>query len=231
MACDTDPLGLYDPGSDPSNPTFPESDPDAVPQSFTFPNHPQQLSWDPYAPEKMPAGEGYLDQSRSILDVDLDGYSLAAMSGNLISPPSWKPPSGSPARRSTCDAHGCREISETHDARHRDKRRRRDSKSSTSSLSLHDDDGGGGDAASQRHHHRLEKNRVAASKCRQKKKRETAILQERERGLAAQRQSLKLAADSLRDEVVGLRNEVLKHGMCDCSVIQRYIMETARQVA
>ncbi|KAI2468405.1 hypothetical protein F4781DRAFT_398193 [Annulohypoxylon bovei var. microspora] len=76
----------------------------------------------------------------------------------------------------------------------------------------------------------LQKNRVAASRCRQKKKKETAKLEARERDLAAKRDVLKCVVDDLRVEVLGLKNEVLKHGMCDCSVIQKYITETARQM-
>ncbi|KAI1799208.1 hypothetical protein F4811DRAFT_124956 [Daldinia bambusicola] len=78
---------------------------------------------------------------------------------------------------------------------------------------------------------KLEKNRVAASKCRKKKKKETNNLQVRAKALTAERNVLKSMADALREEVIELKNEILKHGMCDCHVIQNYITESARQIA
>ncbi|KAI1471872.1 uncharacterized protein F4812DRAFT_197056 [Daldinia caldariorum] len=78
---------------------------------------------------------------------------------------------------------------------------------------------------------KLEKNRVAASKCREKKKRETENLQTRAKTLTAERKALKFMADALREEVIELRTEILKHGMCDCQVIQKYITESARNIA
>ncbi|KAI1479412.1 hypothetical protein F4774DRAFT_381925 [Daldinia eschscholtzii] len=78
---------------------------------------------------------------------------------------------------------------------------------------------------------KLEKNRVAASKCREKKKRETENLQTRAKALTAERKALKFMTDALREEVIELKNEILKHGMCDCQVIQKYITDSARQIA
>ncbi|KAI2611603.1 uncharacterized protein GGS25DRAFT_519912 [Hypoxylon fragiforme] len=77
----------------------------------------------------------------------------------------------------------------------------------------------------------LQKNRIAASKCRTKKKRETAKLQAVEKSLKVKRDALKCMVDSLRIEVLDHKNEILRHGMCDCSVIQKYIVETARQIS
>lgn len=115
------------------------------------------------------------------------------------------------------------EVEITHHAKHR----RSQSKASQSTSPLDGDLGVGGNQRTTK----LKKNRVAASKSREKKKRGIVKLQERERRLAAERDVLRFTATALRTEVVELKNEVLRHGMCECSVIQKYITETARQIS
>ncbi|KAI1775651.1 hypothetical protein F4818DRAFT_384440 [Hypoxylon cercidicola] len=75
-----------------------------------------------------------------------------------------------------------------------------------------------------------ERNRVAAHKCRQKAKQSTSVLQERERELGSQNRILHEHADSLRDEILDLKNEILKHSHCDSEVIQSYIARAARDL-
>ncbi len=69
----------------------------------------------------------------------------------------------------------------------------------------------------------LERNRVAASKCRQKKKEWTQNLENRARELQKNNNMLRLDVDSLRQEVLFLKGEILKHSSCDCSQIQEFV--------
>ncbi|RYP80658.1 hypothetical protein DL769_002340 [Monosporascus sp. CRB-8-3] len=75
-----------------------------------------------------------------------------------------------------------------------------------------------------------ERNRIAAHKCRQKNRQNVEELQQQERDLAQQNKYLNAHLNHLKDEVLGLRNEILNHGNCDCELIQNYIAETARNL-
>ncbi|RWA13762.1 hypothetical protein EKO27_g1350 [Xylaria grammica] len=77
-------------------------------------------------------------------------------------------------------------------------------------------------------HHR-ERNRVAARKCRQKAKLNFAGLQRRERELSQQNKLLHSHVGGLREEVLDLKNEILRHSDCNSSVIQDYIANAARR--
>ncbi|KAL9095774.1 MAG: hypothetical protein Q9163_006495, partial [Psora crenata] len=74
----------------------------------------------------------------------------------------------------------------------------------------------------------LERNRVAASKCRQKKKEWTQNLESRARDLQKNNASLRVMAESLREEVLFLKGECKKHIACECRDIQ-HVMKTAAQ--
>lgn len=69
----------------------------------------------------------------------------------------------------------------------------------------------------------LERNRVAASKCRQKKKQWTNGLEGHARELAAANANLHACAMSLKEEVLYLKSECLKHTDCGCSRIREYL--------
>ena len=69
----------------------------------------------------------------------------------------------------------------------------------------------------------LERNRVAASKCRQKKKEWTQNLETRARELQKDNNLLRMNVESLREEVLFLKGEMLKHKSCDCHEIQEFI--------
>lgn len=73
----------------------------------------------------------------------------------------------------------------------------------------------------------LERNRVAASKCRQKKKEWTQNLENRARELQKNNNMLRLDVESLRQEVLFLKGEMLKHSSCDCSQIQEFMKSRA----
>ncbi|KAI9683944.1 MAG: hypothetical protein M1829_004279 [Trizodia sp. TS-e1964] len=69
----------------------------------------------------------------------------------------------------------------------------------------------------------LERNRVAASKCRLKKKEWTMNLEDRAQSIQNQSIELHKIVDSLREEVLYLRDELLKHSNCDCQSIRKYL--------
>ena len=77
----------------------------------------------------------------------------------------------------------------------------------------------------------LERNRVAASKCRQKKKEWTQNLENRARELQKNNTQLRMVADSCREEVLFLKGELLKHSHCECESIQTYIKSGTNNVA
>ena len=71
----------------------------------------------------------------------------------------------------------------------------------------------------------LERNRVAASKCRQKKKEWTSNLETRARDLQKNNSSLRMMLGSLKDEIVFLKGEMLKHTSCGCEHIQSFLKD------
>lgn len=73
----------------------------------------------------------------------------------------------------------------------------------------------------------LERNRVAASKCRQKKKEWTSNLEQRARELQASKNSLALLVSSLREELLYLKGEALRHTTCDCTNVREYLARHA----
>ncbi|KAL8737283.1 MAG: hypothetical protein Q9181_001837 [Wetmoreana brouardii] len=78
-----------------------------------------------------------------------------------------------------------------------------------------------------RRHKFLERNRIAASKCRQKKKEWTQNLETRARELAKENNSLRLMIDSMRDEMLFIKGEMLKHTSCACDDIQDWLKSSA----
>ncbi|RYP44952.1 hypothetical protein DL768_008645 [Monosporascus sp. mg162] len=75
-----------------------------------------------------------------------------------------------------------------------------------------------------------ERNRIAAKKCRRKSKQHQKDLADRARDLANLNKLLSAERLALKDEVFVLKSEVLKHGSCNCSVIDDYIAKTARDL-
>ncbi len=69
----------------------------------------------------------------------------------------------------------------------------------------------------------LERNRVAASKCRQKKKQWVENLETKARNLQAQYKHLNLVVDSLKEEILYLKVEMMRHKDCEGSEIQKFI--------
>ena len=76
----------------------------------------------------------------------------------------------------------------------------------------------------------LERNRVAASKCRQKKKEWMQNLEETARTAQNHSKYLQAAVIQLKDELLLLKQELLKHHGCDCTKIRTYLMQEAEKV-
>ena len=73
----------------------------------------------------------------------------------------------------------------------------------------------------------LERNRVAASKCRQKKKEWTQNLENRARELQKDNNQLRMVVESCRQEIIFLKGELLKHSQCECEPIQTFLKSGA----
>lgn len=73
----------------------------------------------------------------------------------------------------------------------------------------------------------LERNRVAASKCRQKKKEWTQGLERRARDLQRENHSHRILLDTCREEILFLKGEMLKHTGCGCVNIQEFLQRGA----
>jgi len=69
----------------------------------------------------------------------------------------------------------------------------------------------------------LERNRMAASKCRQKKKKWMQELELREEEVDRRNKALHALVSELREEVLILKNQLLSHHNCNCNVIQQYV--------
>lgn len=77
----------------------------------------------------------------------------------------------------------------------------------------------------------LERNRVAASKCRQKKKEWTSNLETRARELQNSKNQLAIVVSSLKEEVLFLKSELLRHTGCGCSKIRDYLSHEVSALA
>jgi hypothetical protein len=88
------------------------------------------------------------------------------------------------------------------------------------------EDAGEGEGDEDKREKFLERNRVAASKCRQKKKTWTNNLEERARELTAQRQMLATHVAMLRNELLELKCKCLEHTSCNCEQIRDYLKNT-----
>ena len=76
-----------------------------------------------------------------------------------------------------------------------------------------------------------EKNRVAAAKCRAKKKEHVDGLEDNHRTQSALNIALKQTEKTLRDELSFWRTQALQHTFCNCRSIQDYNMQKAQNMA
>jgi hypothetical protein len=77
----------------------------------------------------------------------------------------------------------------------------------------------------------LERNRQAASRCRQKRKEHTQVLESRFKEESTKHQQLQSEFRCLRMEILGLKNEVLKHAHCTDNHISEYLSQMLERVS
>ena len=70
-----------------------------------------------------------------------------------------------------------------------------------------------------------ERNRIAASTCRQKKKVWTDQLADEARMLERKKLALEMMIESLALEVLGLKEEVVRHAGCDCEKVRQFVRD------
>lgn len=76
----------------------------------------------------------------------------------------------------------------------------------------------------------LERNRLAASKCRQKKKEHTMMLETRYKEQSQKKEELVAEIARLRSEILGLKNEVLKHAQCGDEPIKLHLAQMVKKI-
>lgn len=76
----------------------------------------------------------------------------------------------------------------------------------------------------------LERNRLAASKCRQKKKEHTMQLETRYKEQSDKKEKLMGEIARLRSEILGLKNEVLKHAQCGDEPIKLHLAQMVKKI-
>lgn len=76
----------------------------------------------------------------------------------------------------------------------------------------------------------LERNRLAASKCRQKKKEHTMLLESRYKEQSQKKEELVAEIARLRSEILGLKNEVLKHAQCGDEPIKLHLAQMVKKI-
>ena len=81
-----------------------------------------------------------------------------------------------------------------------------------------------------RHEQSLERNRLAASRCRQKKKEGTQRLETRFREQAQKKRQLEGDITGLRSELLGLKNEILKHALYDDGRVGRHLARMMQRI-
>jgi hypothetical protein len=75
----------------------------------------------------------------------------------------------------------------------------------------------------------LERNRVAAARCRERKRDEQETLETELDEAETRHRELSAYYRVLKDEAFMLKSEILKHGSCGCEMIQRYIKDAAHK--
>ncbi|KAH6883966.1 hypothetical protein B0T10DRAFT_410684 [Thelonectria olida] len=73
----------------------------------------------------------------------------------------------------------------------------------------------------------LERNRIAATKCRMRKRSEASALAAREQEMEERNRQLSRTFDELTAEIYDLKSELLRHTDCNCVLIQKYIAHEA----
>jgi hypothetical protein len=108
------------------------------------------------------------------------------------------------------------------------RRRVREFKTAAASLSPDFADDGPPDRAKRAKF--LERNRLAASKCRQKKKEHTLQLEVSFKEQSDKKENLVAEIARLRSEILGLKNEVLKHAQCGDEPIKLHLAQMVKKI-
>jgi hypothetical protein len=107
------------------------------------------------------------------------------------------------------------------------RRRARESKTAAASLSPEFDDSPPDRVKRAKF---LERNRLAASKCRQKKKKHTQQLEFSFKEQSDKKESLMAEIARLKSEILGLKNEVLKHAQCGDEPIKLHLAHMVKKI-
>ena len=75
----------------------------------------------------------------------------------------------------------------------------------------------------------LERNRIAATKCRLRKRDEATTLADLERQLSEKNKKLTTYLDDLTADIYHLKTQLLRHTDCNCELIQKYIAAEAKK--
>ncbi|KAL7625062.1 hypothetical protein AAE478_004276 [Parahypoxylon ruwenzoriense] len=75
----------------------------------------------------------------------------------------------------------------------------------------------------------LERNRVAATKCRQKKKEWVSDLEETKFGLESQNSHLQMEYSSLKNEITQIKSQLMEHASCNDPNIDKWIENEAKR--
>lgn len=75
----------------------------------------------------------------------------------------------------------------------------------------------------------LERNRVAATKCRTRKRSEASTLAQCEQEMEDRNRQLSATFEELRHEIYILKTQLLQHNNCSCVLIQKYIANEAKK--
>ncbi|KAI5462875.1 hypothetical protein BGZ63DRAFT_402233 [Mariannaea sp. PMI_226] len=75
----------------------------------------------------------------------------------------------------------------------------------------------------------LERNRIAATKCRMRKRDEATALATREQEMEEHNRQLSRTFDELTTEIYHLKTQLLRHTDCGCTLIQQFIANEARK--
>ncbi|KAJ1679770.1 hypothetical protein EV182_001364, partial [Spiromyces aspiralis] len=79
------------------------------------------------------------------------------------------------------------------------------------------------DESDERRRKFLERNRIAAFKCRQKKKAWIKELEQRAEEATIQNRNLHITVAQLKEEVLVLKNQLLVHQNCNCNMVHQYL--------
>lgn len=117
----------------------------------------------------------------------------------------------------------------TESTSHNNKRSTRQSRASTGGNGGNGSSSSGTNADGTRRDKFLERNRIAASKCRQRKKEWVSGLEEAKNGLESQNSQLQMEYNSLLGEVSRMKNQIMAHATCHDPNIDKWIDNEARR--